>query len=443
MTQLALSSTLFEVQNRLRFKLALGFFGISVLSATVPIVVQAAVEGTAERVGITALCFLAISLSVSLLLARSLSRNIRALSSVAGRAARGDLSELVGVTHISGVPDEVDELANSINHLLQSLRDLVTHIQRTSGAVADSAHGLTSTADGVRALTDEVIASIGQISQGAERQSALVLQTSKIITEIASGIERTARAAEDAAIASNETASVAQSGSHVGKLAVDKLRKVFEKIEVTGGRVVRFGEKSKEISKIVEVITKLSQQTNLLALNAAIEAARAGEYGRGFAVVADEIRKLAENSASSADQIAKLIDESVGEALSAIKSVQESTRELADGREDMNSIIRSLDNITVTALKGVNVVSQISRITGDQLDGAQQMVDAIETISQVAASHALTTDEVSLAIDRHLTSTSAMTSSATQLNKLSKELENVVTQFQIKADNSLSGGNGP
>jgi len=422
------------VRSILRFKLLGGFLGISALSAAVPLTAAHYLPDAFTQTLVAAGCVLVFGLLGSNFLAGALSRNVRTLSAFAGRVSRGDLSSYAQFTHPSTMPDEVDALASSINYMLENLRELVAHIQRTAAAVADSANHLSGSAEGVNAATEEVQSSIQQIAKGAELQTQLVERASKIITEIAEGIERTANAADDAKVASNETAAVAQSGSQVGKQAVDKLRKVFEKIEDTGGRVVRFGEKSKEVGQIVEVITKLSQQTNLLALNATIEAARAGEYGRGFAVVADEIRKLAENSSRSADQIAKLIHESLGEAESAVVSMRESTQDLMGGREDMNSIVHSLENITITAQKGANVVSQISRITGEQLKGARDMVEAIENISEVAESNAATTEQVSAAIEKQSASMQAMASSAVDLTNLSRELEAVVMRFQLTAD---------
>ncbi|MGZ9817560.1 methyl-accepting chemotaxis protein [Peribacillus simplex] len=65
---------------------------------------------------------------------------------------------------------------------------------------------------------------------------------------------------------------------------------------------------SKEIERMVTIITSIAEQTNLLALNAAIEAARAGENGKGFAVVAGEVRKLSENTKQSVSEVVKLVN---------------------------------------------------------------------------------------------------------------------------------------
>ena len=421
------------MRSILRLKLALAFFAVSFASALVPLFAQELVGERSVVWSLTVVSVLAFAPIGSAVLAGALARNIRSLSTFAGRVSRGDLSQYARFQNPSMMPDEVDALASSINYMLENLRELVSHIQRTARAVAESANDLSGTAGGVNASTEEVTKSIQQIAKGAELQSDLVQRASTIIHNIANGIERTTRSAEDAAVASNQTASVARSGSQVGSLAVEKLRKVFEKIEDSGQRVERFGEKSKQIGTIIEVITKLAQQTNLLALNAAIEAARAGDYGRGFAVVADEIRKLAENSSQSADQIATLIHESLSETQSAVAAMQESTRELAEGREDMNSIIRSLEAITVSAKKGVEVVEQITTIAHEQLEGAKAMLTAIDDIRNVADGNAANTVQVSGVITKQSQSTQAMTSSAVELTNLSHELEAVVTRFQLGA----------
>ncbi len=76
----------------------------------------------------------------SAFLAGTLSRNIRSLSQFAGRVSRGDLSQYARFQRASTMPDEVDALANSINYMLENLRELVSHIQRTARSVAESAN---------------------------------------------------------------------------------------------------------------------------------------------------------------------------------------------------------------------------------------------------------------------------------------------------------------
>ncbi len=64
---------------------------------------------------------------------------------------------------------------------------------------------------------------------------------------------------------------------------------------------------STEISKVIDVVSNISNQTNILALNAAIEANRAGEAGDGFAIVAKEVKDLATRASDSTSMIGEKV----------------------------------------------------------------------------------------------------------------------------------------
>jgi methyl-accepting chemotaxis protein len=290
---------------------------------------------------------------------------------------------------------------------------------------------LQRSAEGVNASTEEVGSSMEKIAKGAETQSNLVSQASKVITEMADSIQHTAVSAEDAARTAGETSGAAEEGSNAARLAGERVRKVFSRIESASQQVFAFGEKTLEISKIVDLITLVAQQTNLLALNATIEAARAGEYGRGFAVVADEVRKLAESAGRSAEQISKLARDISGQSTAVVSAMKEGINELVEGREDLTTIVRSMGSITDTARKGADKVHLISDSARDQLKGSQEMVSAIRQISQVAKENASSTEAIHEVIVEQTGAVSRMTSAAQELTSLSLELQNVVSRFRL------------
>jgi methyl-accepting chemotaxis protein len=200
---------------------------------------------------------------------------------------------------------------------------------------------------------------------------------------------------------------------------------------VASEQVFAFGERTREITQIVEVITSVAQQTNLLALNATIEAARAGEYGRGFAVVAEEVRKLAESAGRSAEQISAVAADVSSRASGVVQAMRASVAELGEGREDLNAIMRSLDGIAGVAATGAEKVRVISEAARDQLQGSADMVRAMDDISDVATGNATATEQVRKVIVEQTASVSQMASAAQELLNLSLELQSVVSRFRL------------
>ncbi len=384
-----------------------------------------------------------IALGLSFVYARSLTRNFETLYQSATSISQGDLSTLVQFDQPSRIPDEVDSLAAAINHMLENLRELVQRLQKTASHIHVSANTLSGAAERVTMANSGVAGSVSNIARSAELQRELVLKASALMQEIAEGIEKSAAAAEAAARAVAETHTAARTGTEVANLAVEKLQETFERVEQSSLRVFAFGEKSQAIGKIVDVITQISQRTNLLALNATIEAARAGEYGRGFAVVADEVRKLAESSGRSADQITVLLSDLKKDAEAAVTGMSASTKDLKESREDLRSIIQSLDGIVASALRGAEKAETIARSSSGQLRGSQEMVQAIGHLADLARQNASSTEEVQNAVSGQTVVMEKLSTSALDLSNISLELEAVVSRFRLERDVNAPPGRTP
>ncbi len=73
----------------------------------------------------------------------------------------------------------------------------------------------------------------------------------------------------------SEIAKNSETGNSITQEAVQKAFSAIQSVN-------DLGMAAKEISKVTEVISEISEQTNRLALSATIEAARTGEAGKGI-----------------------------------------------------------------------------------------------------------------------------------------------------------------
>ncbi len=413
------------------YKFILGFITVIAAVTVIPFVTPyLKIDKDWEHLFST-LCAITVGLIMGLIFSRKFGGTLEDISSAAEEVSKGNLKERTISTYKPMFEDETVDLKNSIQSMMDNLRGLVVSMQQNSNSVSDSAQGLSATAEEMNASTEEISSTIEQITKGAELQSEMVEKSSLLINEMAASIELVASSSKEAAENTALTADTASEGSRKAMEVIDNLKKVFEKMEHSSEVVLKFGEKTHEIGKIVGVITKIAQQTNLLALNATIEAARAGEYGRGFAVVAEEIRKLAEGSTKSADQITSLISEIEVESSHAVGAMKESTSMMTAGKEGIEFTGNTLKDIVTMVMASTEVSKEIYILTQKQSEGALGMVKAMDDIAKVAEDNAASTQQASAATEEQMASMEEMASAAQELSNLADEMRSTTEKFEV------------
>lgn len=209
------------------------------------------------------------------------------------------------------------------------------------------------------------------------------------------------------------------------------MKNINETVNDLGKVINTLGERSKEISQIIDVTSDIAGQTNLLALNAAIEAARAGEHGKGFAVVAAEVRKLAEQSAKSTESIRHLITSIQSDTKHAVESMEKGASEVEKGINIVDSAGTSFMQIQQFVDTVTTQIQEVSASIEQMSSGASQVVELVSEIDEITASTSAEGQEVLAATEEQLASMQEIAASAAALSFMAEELQESVKKFKI------------
>jgi methyl-accepting chemotaxis protein len=366
----------------------------------------------------------------------------QALRQATDRIREGELRLDLAAHSPSRFPDEMDELERGLADMLVRLRQLVASVQQTSHSVADSSSGLEAGLADLRRTSENVSATVERVAAGVVQEQELLGQASHRMAEISSEIDLNASRAREAFGFAAEANQKAGTGVDVARLAIEKMKAVFERAESTGVKVFQLEAKTRHVHQITEIITSVAHRTNLLSLNASIEAARAGEAGRGFSVVADEIRKLSESAGKSADEISQLMHEIQADTAMVADEMRQSSQVIGEGREDINTIAGALAQISMAVSEAATRSEEIFHGADSHSLNAQSMVEAIEEIAKVAGDNGRSVAGLDDTMRRQMETLARILVAAESVSRLVRELDGSLAFFRTGGAPAEDGTGG-
>ena len=285
--------------------------------------------------------------------------------------AVSDLSERNLTVRAKVTEDATGPLADAINQLAEDTTDVLKQVREVAISVEATSQDVNRYALSVNDLA--------QLEQLEARETAKQLNT------ILQRLNSIAASAEQANHIADSTSSATRSAQESVTRSVENMSNIRSTVQETGKRLKRLGERSQEISQIIDVINHLSERTTVLALNASMQATAAGEAGRGFSMIAEEIQRLAESSRDSTNQISTLVRNIQQEANTTIATMDRTIEQVVNGAslaEDAakqmqitlnttNELVSSVEKIAVSSADQVNISKTLQTRTERILEATQ------------------------------------------------------------------------
>lgn len=301
----------------------------------------------------------------------------------------------------AAIEKESAELNESVLTLLQAVaqisrKDLTVKVpvsENVTGAVADALNLLTNETAKVMADVNNISADVTKASMTVQAKADAMLVAAEQERE---EVDRTAASLATAAQSMRSIADLAQACNTVADNAIKStqlalntvnstvsgINNTRDVIRETEKRIKRLGERSQEISGVVNLINVIAERTHILALNASMHAASAGEAGRGFAVVADEVQRLAENARQATQQISALVSNIQMETADTVNTMNNAIVQIVEGSRLAEQAGQQMQLTQQNTAELVDSVKQIANTSESQARAGQALLDSAVQIKR-------------------------------------------------------------
>ncbi len=355
-----------------------------------------------------------------IMIMKSITKPTQNLTSVVHRLAQGEFDARVEVkgrdefyklgTALNGLLDdraitletidnEHQQLNQSVFSLLQAVAELSERnltiranvTEDATGPVADAinllAEETSSTLIEVRTVAAEVNATsrkvnthLMSVNKLAMKEQERAIETAEQMNKMLQRLDSIANSAAATNIMANNTTASTKKAHESVSDTLSGMSVIRETVQETGKRIKQLGERSQEISHVIEIINTIAERTTVLALNASMQAVAAGDAGRGFSVIADEIQRLAESSRESTDQISTLVRNIQQETNTTISTMDQTIEQVIDGSTKAEDAAEQMQTVLETTSELVQAVNQIAIASREQVTISEALKHKAEGI---------------------------------------------------------------
>ena len=352
----------------------------------------------------------------ALLIANSIVKPVRSMTTAMSVLAKGDTSVHIPATENR---DEVGDMARAV----QVFKENAIHMERMRNAQeeqrqrneAEKRETMGKLAENFEGTVMDVVQLVIREAEVVETNARLVANVAEQTVELATqGASATEEASINVKMVSEAVEELSRSVAAISNQAsqsTEIARGAVNEARETNGVVSALADAAGRIGDVVHMIENIAKQTNLLALNATIEAARAGDFGKGFAVVANEVKALANQTTVATGEISVQIDAIQSTTFSAVNAI----KRIGETIDRMDSIAMSIsgavqqqfqatteisDNLRQAALGTTEVASTITHVLHKATDAGSSAELLLESSGTLTHQTSLLKDEVNSFTDR-------------------------------------------
>lgn len=378
--------------------------------------------------GIANVSSIIIAITLLVIISRRITTHLRHVVDMTTEVAGGNLT--TESLNYNG-KDEIGQLAQAIDLMKTSFRNIVKKVAEVSDVVSSSSEELTQSTNEVKEGNSQVSHTMEEIASGSESQARSASNLAENMNDFVERVSLSEASGKEIASQSDNILYLTTDGSKLMEKSVNQMNKIDTIMADAVNKVQGLDASSNEITNLISVIKDIADQTNLLSLNAAIEAARAGEHGKGFAVVADEVKKLSEQVAASIEEITGVVSTIQTETDDVVASLNEGYNEVQEGTKQIEAtgqIFNIIDD-SVTAM--ADKITEVSGHLNEVATNSQSMNHLVEEIASVSEESAAGVEEASASAEQTFSSMEEVARSADELAKMAEQLNQELHVFKL------------